>query len=915
MKRGFSSADRSACFDLIRRVRRRERKPMSTPSRTYLIDGSSYIYRAFYALPHLSTRQGVPTNAVYGFVTMLLKIIREEQPDRLAVVFDAKGPSFRKQLYPEYKANRKEMPAELVPQIPLIKEAVRVFNLAAVEKEGFEADDIIATLAVRLAAAGEEVTVVSGDKDMMQILGERVRMLDTMKNKVFGVAEVAERFGGGPDKVVEVMALAGDSSDNVPGVPGIGEKTARDLIAEFGDVEHLLASLDRVKGAKRRENLERFADQARLSRRLVVLERNVPLDLADDALDLKPVDPEPLRDFLRRMEFHTLLAEFSAQAPAPTADYCTVADEAGLDRLLSTLRSAPALCVDTETTSLDAVRADLVGVSLAIRDNEAFYIPVGHTGEGAAQQLDRERVVERLRPLLEDEAVPKVGQNLKYDALVLRRAGIRLRGIAFDTMLASYLTNAGSRSHSLDRMALDLLGHKMISYEEVTGGKKGSFAAVAVERAAEYSGEDADITLQLKGKLQPRLAAAGLEKLFHEVEMPLLTVLTDMEWAGVRIDSRLLGQLSQDLEVRLTQLTQEIYGLAGEEFNVASPKQLGEVLFEKLKIPHGKRTKTGWSTDVEVLTQLADDHEICARVLDYRSVAKLKSTYADALPQLVNPETGRIHTSFNQSVTVTGRLSSSDPNLQNIPVRTAEGRRIREAFIPAEGCRLLSADYSQVELRILAHMAQEQALQESFRHGEDIHRRTAGEVFGLPATEVSPEQRRQAKAINFGIVYGMSAFGLSRQLGIGRKEAQDYIDRYFERYPRIRDFMEARIAEARQQRFVTTLLGRRCPVPDIDSRNAAVRGNAERNAINYPIQGSAADIIKLAMIRIHHRLQDGNFRTRMLLQVHDELLFEAPVAELERVGDLVRQEMEGAVSLDVPLVVELGKGENWSAAH
>ncbi|NLC70963.1 MAG: DNA polymerase I [Desulfuromonadaceae bacterium] len=888
---------------------------MSPPLRTYLIDGSSYIYRAFYALPHLSTREGIPTNAVYGFVTMLLKIIREEKPDRLAVVFDARGPTFRKQIYPEYKANRKEMPAELVPQIPLIKEAVRVFNLAALEKEGFEADDVIATVAGRLAAAGEEITVVSGDKDLMQIIGDKVRMLDTMKNKVFGLQEVAERFGGSPETVVEVLALAGDSSDNVPGVPGIGEKTARELIAEFGDVEKLLASLDRVKGAKRRENLERFADQARLSRRLVTLEREVPLDLSPDELELKPIDLEMLAGFFRKLEFHTLLAEFSALTPPRDADYRAVVAEAELERLLETLRKASAICLDTETTSLDAVRADLVGISLSVKENEAFYIPVGHVCEGGAEQLDRELVVGKLRPLLEDETISKVGQNLKYDALVLRRAGLRLRGIAFDTMLASYLTDAGTRSHSLDRMALDLLGHKMISYEAVTGGKKKSFATVPIDRAAEYSCEDADITLRLMGRLRPRLAESGLEKLFNEVEMPLLAVLAEMEWNGIGIDSKLLAELSRDLEGRLSQLTEEIYRLAGAEFNIASPKQLGEVLFEKLKLPRGRKTKTGWSTDVEVLTHLAEEHEICARILDYRSVAKLKSTYADALPQIVNPETGRIHTSFNQSVTVTGRLSSSEPNLQNIPVRTAEGKRIREAFIPGAGCLLLSADYSQVELRILAHMAQEEVLRESFRRGEDIHRRTAGEVFGLAPEAVTHEQRRQAKAINFGIIYGMSAFGLSRQLGIGRQEAQEYIDRYFERYPRIREFMEACINEARQKRYVTTLLGRRCPVPDIDSKNGAVRGNAERNAINYPIQGSAADIIKLAMIRIHRRLEEGDFRSRMVLQVHDELLFEVPEGELIRIEELVRREMEGAVSLDVPLAVELGSGSNWSAAH
>ena len=779
--------------------------------KTYLIDGSSYIYRAFYALPDLSTRDGTPTNAVYGFVNMLLKIIRDERPDRLAVIFDAKGPTFRKKIYPEYKANRKAMPEELVPQIPLIKEVVRAFNLPLLEKEGFEADDIIATLVKRFDADGEDVTVVTGDKDLMQIVGERVRLLDTMKDRVSGLREVAERFGGGPEKVVEVMALAGDSSDNVPGVPGIGEKTAKSLIEEFGTLENLLANIDRVKGTKRRENLETFAEQARLSHRLVTLDADVPVEIDTSKLDLHEPDQKALEELFRKFEFHTLLSNISVQKN--DADYQSILTGETFADLLKTLKKAGSICLDTETTSIDPLRADLVGLSFATEENKACYIPVGHDYDGMPQQLSRDWVLESLKPILEDEKIPKIGQNLKYDLLVLRRAGIQLRGIAFDTMLASYLTDPISRSHGLDRLALEWLGHKMISYGEVTadGKKKKNFAQVDIPKATEYAAEDADVTLRLKHKLAEKIEQCRVEKLFSDVEIPLLPVLSEMEWHGIRIDAGLLQSFSREMEGQLEQVAEEVYGLAGARFNIGSPKQLGEVLFEKLQLPTGKKTKTGWSTDVEVLKKLSEEHEICSKILDYRSLSKLKSTYTDALPLLVNPESGRIHTSFNQTVTVTGRLSSSGPNLQNIPIRTPEGRRIREAFIPADGCLLLSADYSQVELRILANMAQEEALQSSFARGEDIHRRTAGEVLGLAPEEVTAAQRRDAKAINFGIIYGMSAFGLARELRIGRKEAQEYIDRYFSRYPKVRAFMESSLEEARKNKCLHTLLGRCCP--------------------------------------------------------------------------------------------------------
>jgi DNA polymerase-1 len=857
------------------------------------------------------------TNAIYGFTNMLLKVMRDLQPDHLAVVFDSRGPTFRKEIYPDYKANRAAMPEDLVPQVPYIKRVVKAFNLPAIEMDGYEADDIIATLARKFAAEGVEVTVVTGDKDLMQIVNRRVRLLDTMKDKVYGPDEVAERFGRA-DKVVEVQALAGDSSDNIPGVPGIGEKTARALIDEFGDLETLLASLDRVKG-KRRESLEKFAEQARLSKKLVTLIDDLPLDLDEHDFELSAPDRRALTELFKECEFQKLLHEFSSgqRADDSAGSYVSVLEQSVLTEMVGELRQAEAFAFDTETTGLDPLRADLVGLSFAIRPEQAWYVPVGHRYLGVPEQLTLDEVLAAIRPLLASPRHLKIGQNLKFDILVLARAGVEVHGPLYDTMLASYLANPAAKSHGMDSLAAELLDYRTISYSEVAGsGKKQvGFEEVDVERATVYAGEDADITLRLYEKLRPMVAEQQQEKLFNEVEMPLLEVLVDMEQAGIRIDPDFLGSLSAEMEKKLAVLEQQIHELAGGAFNIGSPKQLGEVLFERLGLPKGKKTKTGWSTDVEVLNNLAENHSIAAKILDYRSLAKLKGTYTDALPKMIHPETGRIHTSFNQAITATGRLSSSDPNLQNIPIRTEEGRRIREGFIPSSGCVLLSADYSQVELRILAHMADEPALKEAFARGEDIHRRTASEVLGLFPEMVTDEQRRQAKAINFGVIYGMSAFGLARQLGIGRREAQQFIDTYFERYPRIRTFMDCCINEARARHYVTTLLGRRCAIPEIHSKNAAVRGYAERNAINYPVQGSAADIIKVAMVSIARRLAEKKMKTRMLLQVHDELVFDVPREERDEVSALVRKEMEGAVKLSVPLLVEIGSGRNWREAH
>ncbi len=887
----------------------------SSEQRIYLIDGSSYIYRAYYAIRHLSNSKGMATNAIFGFTKMLMKVVRDEQPDHLAVIFDAKGPTFRTEIYPEYKANRSAMPEDLVPQIPVIKEVVRAFNMPALEQQGYEADDIIATLAHQFAAAGMQVTVVTGDKDLMQVVSERVRLLDTMKDKVFGPAEVAERFCS-PQQVIEIQALAGDSSDNVPGVPGIGEKTARQLIEQFGDVETLLASLDQLKG-KRRENLETFADQARLSKQLVTLVDDLPLEIDYDDFILSEPDRDALAALFKECEFHALLQEFTSAPRTSAGSYQCILTLADLDKLVTTLKDAKQFAFDTETTSLNPHEADLVGLSFAVAPEEAWYIPVGHRYLGVPEQLPRAQVLDCLKPLLEDPQLAKIGQNLKYDILVLARAGVEVQGELCDTMLASYLANSAARSHGMDSLAAELLGYRTISYSEVAGSGRNQvgFEEVEIDKATPYAAEDADITLRLYEKLMPLVGETEQSQLFNEVEMPLLTVLVRMERAGVRIDAGFLEGLSTEMAGKLAGLEVEIHEAAGGPFNVASPKQLGEVLFERLKLPKGKKTKTGWSTDVEVLSKLAEDHDIAAQVLEYRSLAKLKGTYTDALPKLVHPETGRIHTSFNQAVTATGRLSSSDPNLQNIPIRTEEGRRIREGFVPSDGNLLLSADYSQVELRVLAHMADVAGLKESFLQGEDIHRRTASEVLGLFPDMVSDEQRRQAKAINFGVIYGISAFGLAKQLKISRREAQDFINRYFERYPAIRTFMDACVEEARQHQYVTTLLGRRCAIPEINSKNGAVRGYAERNAINYPVQGSAADIIKVAMVKIDQRLSAEGLRAQMVLQVHDELVFDVPEGEVDILTALVREEMMQAVPLDVPLVVDIGVGRNWREAH
>lgn len=882
----------------------------------YLIDGSSYIYRAYYAIRHLSSPKGFPTNALFGFTQMLLKVLKDRSPDHVAVVFDAGRRTFRTEIYPEYKANRAAMPDDLVPQIAPIKEMVRAFNIPVLELENFEADDIIGTMARQCESRGMDVVVVTGDKDLMQIVTESVTLLDTMKDKSSGIAEVIERFGVGPELVADVLGLAGDSSDNIPGVPGVGEKTATKFIREYGSLDALIERSGEIKG-KTGERIREFADQARLSRRLATIDRGTPIEYRYEDLALTPPDNRRLAELFREYGFTTLMKELTSEASLPTADYRTILTEQEFDLLLADLGTAPAFALDLETTSLNPLEAEIVGISFSFREHEACYLPVGHRYDGAPRQLGLERVLEKLAPLLADPARPKIGQNIKYDYQVLRGSGIEIGGLWFDTMVSSYLLNPVRSGHGLDSLAVEHLDHKMISYEEVAGKGKEQvcFSRVPVDRASLYSCEDADATFLLHKLFLPRLEESGLAALFFDLEMPLVKILAEMELEGVKLDLARLAELSEGFAAQLSGLESRIYQLAGTRFNINSPKQLGEVLFEQLKLPTGKKTKTGWSTDMDVLSRLAREHELPALVLQYRSISKLKSTYTDSLPRLADPATGRIHTSYNQAVTNTGRLSSSEPNLQNIPIRTEEGRKIRHAFIAEEGSLLLSADYSQIELRVLAHLSGDRVFCDAFARDEDIHTRTASEVFDIMPGLVTPEMRRQAKTINFGVIYGQGAFSLARELGVSTRIAKEFIDNYFARHSGAREFLDSCVRNAERDGYVTTLMGRRLPIPDINSKNANIRSFAQRNAINYPIQGSAADIIKQAMVRIWNRLRHEGMKSRLIMQVHDELVFEVPEEERLQMEMLVSREMEQAIPLKVPLKVEVNCGKNWSEAH
>ncbi|MDP6336354.1 MAG: DNA polymerase I [Nitrospinaceae bacterium] len=897
----------------------------------YLIDGSSYIFRAFFGVrQQLSTSKGFPTNALYGFINMIQKVIRDEKPDYLVVAFDSPEKTFRHELYTEYKANRDAPPEELAQQFPFFEPLVEAYGLSSLRRPGFEADDIIGTLAKKGEQAGLEVSIVSGDKDMMQLISPNVHMLDTMKNKKFVDADVIEKFGVGPGQVIEVMGLMGDSSDHIPGVAGVGPKTAAELIQKFGSIKSLYERIDEVEKKKVKEKLERDKDNALMSRELVTININMDIEFKLDDMKLRKFDNAQLRKMFEEFEFTSFIDGLEDAVSEPgkvdtlvvdrpvvdRSEYETILTEESLDRLLKNLVKKKTFAFDMETTSKRPVWARAVGISFSFEEGKACYLPLTHRYLGVPSQLGLEIVFERLKPILENEHIKKCGHNIKYDLIVLANEGVFLKGIDSDTMIASYLLNPSSRGHGLDALSLEHFGHKNLTYKEMvgTGKKEVGFDEVEIERATSYAAEDSDMTWRLKSRLEPRLKDYTL-KLYQKMELPLLEVLAEMEINGVHVDRKHLTELSSDLDNKLRLLEIAIYALADETFNINSPKQLSVILFEKMKLPVIKKTKTGFSTDVSVLEQLADEHELPEKILTYRQLAKLKSTYVDALPEEIFKKSGRVHTSFNQTVAATGRLSSSNPNLQNIPIRSDMGKAIRKAFTAEGDGMLLSADYSQVELRILAHLSGDEALRSAFEKGEDIHSRTAAEIFGSSIDNVDEESRRMAKAVNFGIVYGLSAFGLSRQLKISQRDARDFIDQYFGLYKNVKVYMENTVSEARKNGYTLTLFNRRRYLPDLNSKNRQVREGAERVAINSPIQGTAADLIKVAMIQLSHQIRDMKLQSKMILQVHDELVFECPVEEKTKMESLVKNEMEGACKLSVPLVVDMGWGKNWNEAH
>ncbi|MEE9275791.1 MAG: DNA polymerase I [bacterium] len=914
---------------------------MTKPARRiFLIDGSGYVFRAYYAMmrQRLSNSRGMPTGAVLSFTRMLLKVIRDKAPEYMAVAFDRPEPTFRHEMYPAYKANRDAAPEDLVTQIPFMHRVVEALRIPVLVRPGAEADDLIGGLAEKAAGEGFEVILVTGDKDFMQLVEGRVTIWDPMKDKIFGAAEVEERWGVPPAKVVEVQALMGDSSDNIPGVPGIGEKTAVALIQEFGGLEAVLAGAARIKRPKQRQSIEDNADLARLSLELCTIRRDFPVDADMESYRLGSADFEAARKlFVEELEFKNMVeqlpgyesgdgeGESAAEEEAPLSpleeakrrDYRIVRKKKELAALAKELRAARRFAVDLETTSLDKSKAEIVGLNFSVRAGSGWYVPVAHTGLDTGPQLPLAEALKALRGPLTSKKIEKVGQNIKYDMAVLAGAGLELAGPIFDTMVASYLIHSDRTSHGLDHLSMEYLETPTIKYADLCGkgAKQIPFAEVAVETAALYGAQDADLTLRLAERMAPELKAAGLEGLFRDLEIPLLGVLFDMERTGIRLDKDILGEMGKELETRLEAMRAQIHEYAGEEFNINSTPQLRRILFEKLGLPVVRRTKTGPSTDIETLERLAPRHPLPQEILSYRQLAKLKNTYVDTLPALVNPRTGRIHASFNQTVAATGRLSSSDPNLQNIPIRTDLGREIRRAFLPEAGWKLLSVDYSQIELRVLAHFTEDPNMVAAFERGEDIHATTASAVYGLPPGEVTAEMRRVAKAVNFGIVYGQRAFGLSQTLGIPLDESRAFIDTYFERFARVPAFVEKVIAGGKERGYVSTLFERRRYLPDLNSRTGNFRNAAERTAVNSVIQGSAADIIKRAMLAISARLAKEKRAARMLVQVHDELLFEVPPGEMEDVTRLVTEEMEGAVRLRVPLAAEAEVGENWGEVH
>jgi DNA polymerase-1 len=874
----------------------------------YLIDGNSYVYRAFFAIKGLTNSKGFPTNAIFGFTNMLLKIIREKEPEGLAVVFDSPVPTERHRLFEDYKAHRPEIPSDLARQLPHVRRMISAFNIRIFEAPGYEADDLIGTIAKKTAAEGNSVFIVTADKDMLQLVDGNIKVYDPMKERILDAEYVRERFGVGPERVTEFMALTGDPVDNIPGIKGVGEKTAKELLSSFGSLEELFAHPDRIKRERLRRMVEENREAVYLSLQLASIDTDAPVELEMEDFKMRAPDWLSLLTLFREFEF-TSFMKLLPSVEAAQREYETITSPERLGEVVSSMREEFAL--DLEATGRDPLRDSIVGFALCNEKEKAYYIPVGHE---SGEQLAKQAVLEMLRPVFGNRDAGKIGHNLKYDIMLLGRAGVSVSGKLFDTMIAAYLLNPNKPNHNLDEVSFEYLGKRKTSFAEVLK-KRRSFAEVAIDEAAPYAAEDAALSYELKDLLFKRLAENDLDKIYFEIEMPLMLVLADMEEAGVKVDATLLNALSKELEVEIESLSRRIFFLAGEEFNINSPKQLSKVLFHSLGLSPTKRTKTGFSTDMDVLEELGSEHELPREVLNYRSLTKLKTTYVDVLPALVNGESGRVHTSFNQTVAATGRLSSSDPNLQNIPVRGEWGKRIRAAFIAEEGNLLLSADYSQVELRILAHLSGDEGLIQAFRTGVDIHSRTASELFSVPIGRVTPEMRRTAKVVNFGVIYGISAFGLSEALNMERKDAERYITQYFERHPGVKSYSTKVLAEAKEKGYVTTLFGRKRQIPELKSQNRNTRLQGERLAVNSPIQGTAADIIKIAMLRISQCLARESLKGRMILQVHDELLFELPERELEAVRKAVREEMEWAGGLSVPLKVEIGYGRNWSEAH
>jgi DNA polymerase-1 len=893
---------------------------MTDSKKIFLIDGSAFLYRAFHAIRSLSTSKGHPTNATFGFTRILLKLLKDNRPEYAVVLFDVKGPTFRHKLYDQYKAHRPPMPEELAAQIPDIKRIINALNIPIVEKLGFEADDLVGTYSKLAQAAGFEVVMVTGDKDFIQLITEKCTLWDPMKDTIKDVNTIKTDMGITPLQFIDVLGLAGDTADNIPGVRGVGPKTAIKLVSQFGSIENLYENLDDIKAKKKLyENILAGQDIVLLSRKLATIDDCVPVKKPIEDFKLQDFDQKKAFELFQEFEFKALATEFAQKADKSEKIYKLITTTKELEKLANVLENKEIFAIDTETTSKHPTQAKLVGMSFSFRENQGFYIPIAHKGLEECEQPSKEEILRIFKPVLENPDIKKVGQNIKYDYIVLSRFGITLEGIAFDTMIASFLLNPSIRGHSLDGIAMNLFGYKTISYEEITGKGKDqiNFQDVPIIKAKDYAAEDADITFMAYQQFKKQIKEKGFSELMETIEVPLIRVLGDMEIQGIKVDKDALKHLSETFDVELKTLEKKIYDLAGEKFNINSSQQLGVILFEKLNLKTDKKTKkkTGYSTDVQVLTKLAPTHELPEKLLRYRTLGKLKSTYVDSLQKLINKESGRIHTSFNQTITVTGRLSSSKPNLQNIPIRKKEGKKIREAFIPKNGHTLISADYSQIELRVLAHCAEDEILIEAFNNGEDIHTRTALEIFQVLPQFVTDDLRSQAKTINFGIVYGMSAFRLANDLSISRKMAAAYIDNYFKRYSGVKKFIDTTIEETKKTGEVHTIFGRKRRLDDINSSNVNVRNFAQRAAVNTPIQGSAADLIKLAMIKMDTALRKNNLASKMLLSVHDEIIFETPFEEKDQLIDLAKTVMEHVHPLKVPLEVNFGSGENWAQAH